>query len=298
MKKNDEEKPKLSIICMCFNHEKFVAQTIDGFLLQEVDFDIEIIIHDDCSTDNSLNIINEYKNKYPELIRVISQERNIYSRGEKALHYLFEACRGEYIALCEGDDYWVDPCKLQIQVDFLDSNPEYIISGHDAFVIDEKGNLLSESKLPDRYKRDFTSSELQMSKCWALTLSWCFRKVDGLIIEEMRNVVNEDNFMLSYLGNYGKYKYHANISPAAYRVHAGGVWSSLNPEKKFLTQSNSWYWLSKYYFRIGNDKLGNYFKDLAIKTIYSNISFKRIAVEFFIRLSFFREIRGKLFANK
>ncbi len=114
-------RPLVSIICTCYNHEKYILQAIEGFLMQKTDFPFEIIIHDDASTDNSKEIIKEYEEKYPELFFNIYQIENQYSKGvEYVTKVVFQAAQGKYIAFCEGDDYWIDPYKLQKQVDILE----------------------------------------------------------------------------------------------------------------------------------------------------------------------------------
>lgn len=126
-------KPLVSILCTTYNHEKYIAQTIEGFLLQKVNFPIEIIIHDDASTDGTAKIVREYAEKYPDLIKPILQTENQYSKKVSVWNtFVYPKAQGKYYAECEGDDYWIDPNKLQRQVDFLESHPDYIFS-HTAF---------------------------------------------------------------------------------------------------------------------------------------------------------------------
>ena len=116
----------VSICCITYNHEKFIRDAIKGFLMQKTTFPIEVIIHDDASTDSTSDIIREYEKQYPQLIKSIYQQENQYSKGKKiSSSFVWPKARGKYIALCEGDDFWIDPYKLQKQVDFLDANPAY-----------------------------------------------------------------------------------------------------------------------------------------------------------------------------
>jgi glycosyltransferase involved in cell wall biosynthesis len=116
----------VSICCITYNHEDYIRQCLDGFLIQETSFQFEILIHDDASTDKTSEIIREYELKYPEIIKPIYQTVNQYSKGVRPINkFNFERARGKYIALCEGDDYWTDPLKLQKQVEFLEENEEY-----------------------------------------------------------------------------------------------------------------------------------------------------------------------------
>lgn len=117
---------KISIICTSYNHEPYIRQTLEGLVMQQCDSPFEIIVHDDASTDNTITIIREYEAKYPHLFRIILQTENQYSQGVNIWQNLFTDPKcGEYIAICEGDDYWIDPLKLQKQVEFLDANPDY-----------------------------------------------------------------------------------------------------------------------------------------------------------------------------
>ncbi len=139
------ENIKVSILCLCFNHEKYIRKCLDGFVMQQCNFEYEVLIHDDASTDNSVEIIKEYEQKYPNIIKPAYQSENQFSKGIKiSKTFLFPRVRGEYIALCEGDDFWTDPLKLKKQVDFLDNNPEYSACVHRATLKFNKSNTESE----------------------------------------------------------------------------------------------------------------------------------------------------------
>lgn len=148
--------PVVSVVCITYNHEAFIAEAIEGFLIQETTFPIEILIHDDASTDRTPEIIRSYQSKHPDLIKPILQVKNQYSsRGFGFLGDLFAIAQGKYIALCEGDDYWTDPLKLQKQVDFLEANPEYAICCHNALIVD------SRSDKTQKYKKIYYAQSLK-----------------------------------------------------------------------------------------------------------------------------------------
>jgi glycosyltransferase involved in cell wall biosynthesis len=127
------QKPLVSIICATYNQKDYIAQTIEGFLMQKVDFPIEIIIHDDASNDGTADIIRKYEAEHPDLIKGIYQTENQYSKQVSMWDkFIYPQAHGKYYAECEGDDYWTDPNKLQRQIDFLESHPEYILS-HTSF---------------------------------------------------------------------------------------------------------------------------------------------------------------------
>ena len=132
--KNGRQVPVVSICCVTYNHEKYIGETIDGFLMQETDFAFEILIHDDCSDDDTQKIILNYKEKYPNIIRTVFQKENQYSKGIKRFFsFLFQIANGAYYALCEGDDFWTDSRKLQIQLDEMKKYPNIGMSFHPAF---------------------------------------------------------------------------------------------------------------------------------------------------------------------
>ena len=126
------DKPLVSICCTAYNHELYITEAIDSFLMQETDFPFEVLVHDDCSTDDTANIIREYEKKYPNIIKPIYQKENQYSKGVKITPIVIKKSVGKYIALCEGDDYWTDPEKLQTQLDLMLEKPECYLSFHPA----------------------------------------------------------------------------------------------------------------------------------------------------------------------
>lgn len=123
-----EDKPLVNIRCLVYNHEPYLRQCLDGFVMQKTSFKFEAIVHDDASTDGSADIIREYAEKYPDIIKPIYETENQYSKHDGSLGRIMnEACQAKYVAFCEGDDYWFDPLKLQKQVDFLEANKEYAL---------------------------------------------------------------------------------------------------------------------------------------------------------------------------
>lgn len=129
--KQSTEKPLVTVFCTVYNHEKYIRHCLDGFLMQQTDFPFEVIVHDDASTDGSADIIREYAEKYPKLFVPIYQKENQYSKKVKIVKtYMFPKAKGEFIARCEGDDYWTDPRKLQKQVDAMRAHPSCRLCVH------------------------------------------------------------------------------------------------------------------------------------------------------------------------
>lgn len=122
------QEPLVSIVTITYNHEPYIRKCIEGVLMQKVNFPIEFIIAEDCSTDGTLAICKEYAAKYPKLIKLITSENNVGAIANE--RRAMKAAKGKYIAFCEGDDYWTEPLKLQKQVDFLERNPEYSVTFH------------------------------------------------------------------------------------------------------------------------------------------------------------------------
>lgn len=135
---------KVSVLCMAYNHEKYIRKTLDGFINQQIDFSFEVLVHDDASTDKTADIIREYVEKYPNIIKPIFQTENQYSKNVDIDRCILRTlAKGEYIAYCEGDDYWIDPYKLQKQVDFLDENPQYVATAHNCIFVDAEGQEIT-----------------------------------------------------------------------------------------------------------------------------------------------------------
>ena len=129
------EQPIVVIWCLAFNQKNFIRDALDGFVMQKSNFPYEVFVHDDCSTDGTTEIIQEYAKKYPDVIKPIIEIENQWQKGglKHIIHLMNESYRcGKYIAFCEGDDYWTDPCKLQKQVDFLETHPDYSMCFHSA----------------------------------------------------------------------------------------------------------------------------------------------------------------------
>lgn len=177
--------PLVSICCLVYNHEPFLRQCLDGFVMQQTSFPFEAIVHDDASTDGSAAIIREYAEKYPDIIKPIYETENQYSKHngtDSIFRLMVEAAmspNSKYIALCEGDDYWTDPHKLQIQVDFLESHLDYSMCFHRANTINhetgEENNAFPGKVFRNIECRDYESTELFAT--WTVpTASMLYRK--------------------------------------------------------------------------------------------------------------------------
>lgn len=149
---------EVSVFCLTYNHEPYIREAIESFLMQKTNFPFEIIIHDDASTDGTPRIIQEYAEKYPEIVKPIFQTENQYSKhgGTEFMFRLFSRCaKGKYLAVCDGDDYWTDPYKLQKQYDFMEKHPKCSLCGHRALLIGQEDNRMfafpEQSEEPKQY---------------------------------------------------------------------------------------------------------------------------------------------------
>lgn len=226
--------PVVSICCTTYNHERFIRECLDGFLMQETTFPVEILIHDDASTDTTQDIIREYETRYPSLIKPIYQTENQYSKGIKPnWNFNFPRARAQYIALCEGDDYWTNPKKLQKQVDFLEKNKDFVICYHDVFIL-QNGNFI-ESHVPlHDHKEYLTITDLAQENC-IHTPSCLFKRHP---IDSFSEV-----FASSPVGDYVLHMFNAQFGKikrlpekmAIYRRHPGGVWAGRNKINKLAS---------------------------------------------------------------
>lgn len=156
----------VSIRCLVYNHESFLRQCLDGFVMQQTNFPFEAVVHEDASTDNSAAILREYAEKYPDIIKPIFQTENQYSKRDGSIRRIMNAhMRGKYVAYCEGDDYWTDPHKLQKQVDFLETHPEYSMCFHKAEIVYDDVPQEATDWYSHLEEREFTADEVLTPPC-------------------------------------------------------------------------------------------------------------------------------------
>ena len=217
---------KISVSIITYNHEDFIGQAIDSVLMQQVNFDYEIVIGEDCSTDHTRDILLDYERRYPDRIRLLLHEKNL-GIHLNAIQTL-QACQGEYIAALEGDDYWTSPHKLQKQVDFLDSHPECVICFHNAVIFDEeKQQEVRQYCRPDQ--KEISTIEDLLVANFIPTCSVMYRNgLIGQFPDEFKKLPMGDWVSHILMAQYGKIGY-INEVMGGYRVHAGGAWSGVNP---------------------------------------------------------------------
>jgi glycosyltransferase involved in cell wall biosynthesis len=210
---------KVSILCITYNHEKFIKQALESFIMQKTNFDFEVIIGEDCSTDNTREIIKEFEKKYPNIIKPIYREKNL---GAMA-NFVDILCKaeGNYIALCEGDDFFIDENKLQVQADFFDNNPEYSVCFHPVKVFFENGEReehifpkvedFGEFCLEELLKNNFIQTNSVMYRKRS-----CYKNIP-------QNIMPGDWYLHSYHAEFGRIGFIDKVM-ATYRKHEGGIW--------------------------------------------------------------------------
>jgi len=273
---NGPTNPVVSICIQTYNQSKFISTCLDNILNQNVNFEYEILLGDDKSSDGTREICLKYANNFPDKIRLFLHERenniSIENKSTGLFNSFFNllSAKGKYIAYCDGDDYWNDRFKLQKQVEFLEKNENYSICYHGIKTVDENGNEVFKEHL-EQSQRDFTSEELKKVLVQPAISTWCFRNLIEEIPIEMTKTINADNFWISLIGFYGHGKFLTGINPSHYRVHKRGIWSLIRRDSQLHSKMKTYLNLSNYHFNKGNLELAIYFKknsDKYFKMLY------------------------------
>ncbi len=223
---------KVTVLVTTYNHEKYIAQALDSVLMQETDFDYKIIIGEDCSSDRTRSIVVDFQRRNPRKIRLLLPRKNLgCGSGNRIFAQAFESAQSQYVALLDGDDYWISPTKLQRQADFLDAHPECALCFHNAIRIYEDSNR---APLPYNLKSQKQVSVLEdiwrgnfIAGCAAM-----FRKdALGNFPEWYYDLHYGDWPLYILCAQYGKIGYLDEIL-GVYRVHGKGLWSGLNSVQK------------------------------------------------------------------
>ncbi|MFN3555778.1 MAG: glycosyltransferase [Bacteroidales bacterium] len=215
------EVPVVSALMITYNHEPFIAQAIEGVLMQETNFKVELVIGEDCSTDGTRQICETYAAQYPDQIRLLPSEKNLGMMPN--FIRTLQACEGKYIALCEGDDYWTDPLKLQKQVDFLEVNDRYVAVFHNSEYFDTINGV--KRNYHDWYdNKDISPEQMILGGGYIYpTASLLFRKpITENYPDFLLNAKAGDRAISLFLITKGRFYYIAE-KMSVYRFHQGGV---------------------------------------------------------------------------
>lgn len=214
---------KLSVLAICYNHEKYVAQAIESILAQRTDFDFEIIVGDDCSTDSSAQILFSLQQKFPDKLKVIVNEKNL--GPHRNFERVFNAAQGEYIALLETDDFWCDPLKLQKQVGLLESDKSLVFCFTNGVIIDDNNITIKEDRVPPEQRRRLTQIDIISGYCPPTNTVVFRRSAMPTLPPEYFKCLNGDFVVFIHMTNSGDAAY-LNMKTAYYRKHSNGIWST------------------------------------------------------------------------
>ena len=238
----------VAIHCLAYNHEPYIRECLDGFIMQKTNFKFVAIVHEDASTDRTATIIKEYAEKYPDIIKPIYETENQYSKKDGTIQRIMsdaiEATGAKYVAMCEGDDYWIDPYKLQKQVDFMEANPEYVLCSHRfvnriannmEFYEDHLGNLFMSQNVGVDINNQ-KNLECWMTKTMTLLIrrEKLFRLPSASRFKYWRDVHMNYYLLKQGLG------YCFPFVGAVYRCHDNGVFFSLSDSQKWITNLRIW----------------------------------------------------------
>ncbi|MBP3763026.1 MAG: glycosyltransferase [Bacteroidales bacterium] len=225
----DTATPNVAIHCVAFNQENYIRQCLDGFVMQQTTFPFHAVVHDDASTDGTADIIRDYAQRYPDIIRPILETENQWSKHDGSLLRIMEAACGgsKYIAFCEGDDYWTDPLKLQKQVDFMEAHPDYSGCFHNVEVLDQRTGRILPVPDEDKIPEDTTIPDL-IPYNYIHTASALYRQ-NPTVTRKLHRLAN--SIVLDYprhvlYAEQGKIK-HLSDKMAVYRLGVG-IWNGAN----------------------------------------------------------------------
>jgi glycosyltransferase involved in cell wall biosynthesis len=226
--------PLVSVGIITYNHENYIRQCLDGIMMQKTNFAIEVVIGEDNSTDGTRAIIKEFEKKYPGIIKPIYHDKNV-GGARNAYEFVYPRLTGTYIAICEGDDYWTDPYKLQKQVDFLEQNKEYVMCYHLINIVNQHDVMVTEQA---PVKGIQLHKPLDIFHLKIPTLTVVFRNCIKSFPAEMFNVRSCDTFLFGMLSCYGGAA-DLGFVGANYRKHEGGVYTRMKTIEQYKQAINT-----------------------------------------------------------
>ncbi|MCD4595634.1 glycosyltransferase family 2 protein [Proteus mirabilis] len=236
------DKIYISCICTTYNQDKYIEDTLNGMLAQKCDFKFEIIVHDDLSTDNTREILFKYKEKYPSIIKLILQNENQYQKKKKIFPLAIEQASGDFIALCEGDDFWINENKLNLQINILKKHQNINLCVHNAISYNCVRNKIT-NLFKFQVKKDSLINPYHIYATqgqFSATASMFFRRIPFKIVaSEADSFPVLDFFIEAILGNNGVY--YLKNSMCCYRYGSNGSWSirELNNLKKSIIRNKN-----------------------------------------------------------
>lgn len=291
MQFGNKNTPLIAIWMVTYNHEAFIEQAIESVMIQETNFEYKLFIGEDCSTDSTREICKKLKEKYPDKIELFLNDKNLGANKNAKLIFKVSFDSGaKYIALLEGDDYWTDPLKLQKQADFLEENPDYVLSFHQVDILKSNGEIVEDfiTKVPENHETIETLARLGN---YIHTPSVVFRNVIKEFPSEFEQSPIGDYFLYMLLAEHGKLNY-LEEKMGVYRDDVG-IWSTKsNYFKNFITALLHAYLVDYFYLRGNNDIV-----EILLKRIQSFINKfdKDITTTDIMKLSFNEDCRKAIF---
>lgn len=228
-----EQNIKVSVMCLCYNHDKYIAECLESLVNQKTNFEYEVIVHDDASTDNSQEIIKNYAEKYPNIIKPILQVENQYSQGKSSLTNVWKASKGKYVAFCECDDFWCDDNKLQLQYDIMEANPLLSMCVHKTENVNEDGTSQGTFFPEENVSAGIVSKETILSRFpfyWFHTTSYFMRKdvkdhIETDLLQLKKSCPVGDVLKIYVAATCGDFYYIDSVM-SKYRRNSKGSWSN------------------------------------------------------------------------
>lgn len=235
--------PLVSICAVAYNHEKYIAQCLDAFLSQKVNFRYEILVHDDASTDRTGEILRDYQARYPDIIKPLIQTENQYSKGITNLSgaFNFPRAKGRYIALSDCDDFWCDENKLQKQVDYMEAHPECMLCIHSAKVVNEDGALVNGALMRPYKKSGVISAQALVDK----TAGYPFASflLRSSLVEKLPDYYREcpvGDRPLELMAAAAGSAYYFDEPMSVYRFNVAGSWTNSMKSGNYLEKQNQY----------------------------------------------------------
>lgn len=285
-----EQDYKVLVRCYTFNHEKYIEDALRGFVMQKTNFPFVAVIVDDASTDGTADIIRRYETEYPDIIKGIYLKENHYSQKKKKAPYVQpwrERCK--YEAICEGDDYWNDPLKLQKQVDFLEAHEEYVLSYCNRYVVNHLGRKVITNQLAGKSGNLFEYLLFKGNPITTASVLYkieSFKKANQIIgNQNLKNLSMGDYPLWIVLSNLGKFHY-LNEKMITYRVLENSASHASHDYKKIEKFGQDELLIKKHYYKLFTNKTADSFFE---KKYYEILIRKMAKYDYDIFIKYFKE---------
>lgn len=246
----------VSILCATLNHERFIRDALGGFLAQQCATPFEVVVRDDASTDGTVAIVQEFVDAYPGVVRLVAEPVNRWAEI-KPIGALTPLARGEFVALCEGDDYWVDDERIDRQVAILRANPDAVLVYHDAVSV-RGDEVVRESKLMPVAVGGMSGRDMLLGGMAPMP-TMMYRNIDQVPVEFERHMLNFDQFLHVRLGRHGRAICEDRVG-AVHRLHDHSAWFAATAEAKAEANALSREWIARWLDEVGETEAAAHFR--------------------------------------